>query len=46
MIRKKGNKYVVVSKTTGRELGTYPTKKKAEERQKQVEMMKHINKGK
>ena len=45
MIRKKDKKYVVVSKTTGRELGTYPTKKQAEERQKQVDMMKHINKG-
>jgi hypothetical protein len=43
MIRKVGDKYVVMSKS-GRRMGTYDSKKKAEERLRQVEMMKHINK--
>jgi hypothetical protein len=43
MIRKQGNKYVVVAKT-GRKMGTYNTRKEAEERLRQVEIMKNINK--
>ena len=43
MIRKRNNKYQVVSKT-GRNLGTYRTKKEALKRLRQVEYFKHKNK--
>ena len=45
MIKKKGNKYVVVSEKTGREFGTYKTKKEAEKRLKQIEFFKHLKKS-
>lgn len=44
MIRKQGNQYQVVSKT-GKNLGSYPTKKQALKRLRQVEYFKH-QKGK
>lgn len=43
MIRKVNNKYKVVSKT-GKNLGTYRTKKEALKRLRQVEYFKHVNK--
>lgn len=43
MIRKTGNKYQVVSKT-GKNLGTYRTKKQALKRLRQVEYFKHKGK--
>lgn len=43
MIRKKGNKYQVVSKT-GKNLGTYRNKKEALKRLRQVEYFKHLKK--
>ena len=45
MLKKKGKKWVVVSKSTGREFGTYDTKKEATVRLRQIEMFKHL-KGK
>lgn len=44
MIRKSGDKYVLKSKTTGRKLGTFKTKKAAEAREKEVNMFKHMKK--
>jgi hypothetical protein len=44
MIKKKGDKYQVLSEG-GKVLGTYSSRKKAEERLKQIEMFKHM-KGK
>lgn len=45
VIRKKGSKYELVSKKTGRNLGTYSTKAGAQKRERQVEYFKH-RKGK
>lgn len=45
MIRKVGDKYVVLSHDGKKKLGEYPTKPQAEERLKQVEMFKHIKKN-
>ena len=42
MIKKIGNQYRVLSEKTQRNMGTYPTKAKAEVRLKQIEMFKHI----
>lgn len=42
MIKKIGNQFRVVSHTTGRNLGTYTSRKKAEVRLKQVQMFKHM----
>ena len=42
MIKKIGNKWRVVSHTTGRNMGTYKTKKEAEKRLKQIEYFKHL----
>lgn len=42
-IIKTGSKYRLVSKTTGRNLGTYPTKAGAEKRERQVQYFKHTN---
>lgn len=42
-IIKKGNKWQVTDHTGKKNLGTYDTKKDAEERLKQVEMFKHMN---
>ena len=46
MIRKLPNqrKWRVYSKTTGRNLGTYSSRKKAEERERQINYFKHISK--
>lgn len=46
MIRKVGNKYCVVSKTTGRKLGCYSSKKQAVKRLRQVEYFKNLKKSK
>lgn len=40
MIRKEGNKYVVRSHRTGKKLGSYPTKKAAQKRLKQIKRFK------
>lgn len=40
MIKKKGNKYTVVSEKTGRPFGTYKTLKEAKKRLRQVEFFK------
>lgn len=45
MIRKIGNKYRLVSRKTGRNLGTYPTKAGAEKRERQVQYFKHLGKS-
>jgi hypothetical protein len=42
MIKKTPKGYMVVSKTTGRNLGVSPTKAGAIKREKQVEMFKHM----
>jgi hypothetical protein len=41
MIVKRGSKYCLISKSTGRNLGCYPTKKGAEKRERQVQFFKH-----
>jgi hypothetical protein len=46
MIKKKGNKWVVVSETNGRELGTYNTKDEAVQRLRQIEYFKAHPKSK
>jgi hypothetical protein len=46
MIKKTSKGYMVVSKTTGRNLGVSPTKAGAEKRLKQVEMFKHMKANK
>ncbi len=45
MIRKIKSGYKVVS-SSGKPMGTYRSKKKAEERLKQIEMFKHLKKEK
>ena len=42
MIKKIDSKYVVLSETTGRKMGTYSTKKEAQKRLRQVEFFKHL----
>lgn len=42
MIRKIGTQYRVLSEKTHRNLGTYPSKKQAQARLKQVEFFKHL----
>ena len=44
MIKKAGNKYVVVAES-GRRMGTYDTKAEAEKRLRQVEFFKHAKAG-
>ena len=46
MIKKTAKGYMVVSKTTGRNLGVSPTKEGAKKRQAQVEMFKHMKANK
>jgi hypothetical protein len=46
MIKKTPKGYMVVSKTTGRNLGVSPTKAGAIKREKQVEMFKHMKANK
>lgn len=45
MIKKIGNKFVVLSEHTGRKFGTYSTKAEAERRLRQVEFFKHAKAG-
>ncbi len=45
MIRKIGGRYVVLSETTGRRLGSYRTRAEAERRLRQVEMFKHLRRA-
>ncbi len=40
-IVKSGSGYKLVSKKTGKNLGTYPTKAGAEKRERQVQFFKH-----
>ena len=40
MIRKRGNKFVLVSKTTGRTLGTHATRAKAEAQERAIQANK------
>ena len=40
-IVKVGNQYRLVSKSTGKNLGTYPNKEGAEKRERQVQYFKH-----
>ena len=42
MIKKIGNRYVVLSETTGRSFGTYDTKAEAEKRLRQIEFFKRL----
>lgn len=43
-IVKIGSKFKLVSKKTGKNLGTYDTKKEAEQRERQVQFFKYLNK--
>ena len=43
MIKRIGDKYVVVSETTGRRFGTYDTRAEAERRLRQIEFWKHLS---
>jgi len=45
MIKKIGNKYVVLSERTGRRFGTYDTLEEAKKRLKQIEFFKHFKKS-
>jgi len=45
MIRKRGNKYCVLSKDGDRNLGCYDSKKQASERLRQVEFFKRQKNG-
>jgi hypothetical protein len=45
MIRKQGNQYVLMSKDGSRKLGTFPSRKKAEEREKQITRIKYAKGG-
>jgi hypothetical protein len=42
VVKKRGRRYVVLSATTGRVLGTYATKAGAERRLRQIETFKHM----
>lgn len=44
MIKKIGNRYMVMSKITGRVFGRYKTKKEALKRLRQIEFFKHRKK--
>lgn len=46
MIRKIGSKYVVISHTTGRKLGSYSSRAQAEKRLRQVRFFKNLKKSK
>ncbi len=45
MIKKRGDKYVLVSKKTGKVLGTHPTREAAVKQEQAIEISKH-KKGK
>jgi hypothetical protein len=42
MIKRKGSKFCVISRTSGRSLGCYPTKKQAQHRERQVVFFKNL----
>jgi hypothetical protein len=42
MIKKIKNKYVVLSETTGRRFGSYPTLEEAKKRLRQIEFFKYL----
>jgi len=42
VIKKIGNRYVVLSETTGRRFGTYDTRAEAEKRLRQIEFFKRL----
>jgi hypothetical protein len=42
VIKRIGNKYVVLSETTGRSFGTYGTRAEAEKRLRQIEFFKRL----
>jgi hypothetical protein len=43
MIRKRDHKFCVISRSTGRSLGCYPTKKQAVHRERQVVFYKNLS---
>ena len=45
MIRKQGKQYVLMSKDGSRKLGTFPSRKQAEEREKQITRIKYAKGG-
>ncbi len=45
MIRHKGSKFCVISRSTGRSLGCYNTKSEADHREKQVVFFKNLSKS-
>jgi hypothetical protein len=45
MIRKEGNKYVLLTKDGSRKLGTFPSRKQAQEREREITRIKYA-KGK
>ena len=46
VIRKEKGKYVVRSQMSGRSFGTYKTLAEAKKRLRQIEMFKHLKRGK
>jgi len=44
MIRKQGKKYILKSKSTGRKLGEFTSKKAALKREQQINYFKHLKK--
>lgn len=46
MIKKIKGKYIVLSETTGRRMGTYKTMALAKKRLRQIEFFKHLAKSK
>jgi hypothetical protein len=42
MIVRRGDKYVVISESTGRRFGTYDTLAEAKRRLRQIEFFKHV----
>jgi len=45
VIKRIGNKYVVLSETTGRSFGIYATRVEAEKRLRQIEFFKRLRTG-
>ena len=46
MIRKRGGKWVLLSKDSGKVLGTHSSKEKAQAQEAAINIAKHIKKGK
>lgn len=44
MIKKQGNKYILYTKNGDKKLGEFDSKKKAEEREREIEYFKHKKK--